>query len=86
VDLSTIIVTWRDGAVAAYEYATASVTNGTLHIALYDPRPGHRLLKTWHFPTSFIRAWGPEEWHADNAAGLGSNSVTNRDGASTGRA
>lgn len=50
-----------DGVVATYENATASVLNGVLRIRLHAGPPAGILMRSWNFPISNIRAWGPEE-------------------------
>lgn len=71
MDLRTVVITWMDSNVAAYENATTSVLNGVLHVYLYRvaETSGVRTLSgTWHFPISNIRAWGPEEWGGQHGA------------------
>lgn len=66
MDLKTIVVTWKDGEVATYEDATASVREGILHIHIYHA-PRGSLIGEWHFPASNIRAWGPRRWQANGS-------------------
>ena len=59
--LKTVVVTWMDGPVAAYEDAMASVREGVLHITIYSPPRGAQI-REWHFPTYNIRSWGSQAW------------------------
>ncbi len=75
MDLKTIVITWMDGPVVAYDNATANVLNGVLNIYLYKLHALTRILdRAWHFPLTNIRAWGPEEWEGQNGVLLTYNS------------
>lgn len=62
MNLTTIVITWMDGRVIIYENSMANVLNGVLHVHVYKGV----LDKSWHFPISNIRAWGPEEWGGEH--------------------